>query len=49
MEKSIEGSAGAYWGIFNADRLPKYPMDGDVMPMPDWENWAAGAAFLAWY
>ena len=46
-KKSIEGSAGAYWGIFNADRLPKYPMDGDVMPMPDWENWAAGAAFFS--
>jgi len=43
-KKSIEGSAGAYWGIFNADRQPKYPMDGDVMALPDWENWAAGAA-----
>jgi exo-beta-1,3-glucanase (GH17 family) len=43
-KKSIEGSAGAYWGIFNADRQSKYPMDGDVMALPDWENWAAGAA-----
>jgi exo-beta-1,3-glucanase (GH17 family) len=24
----IEGSAGAYWGIFNTNRQPKYPMDG---------------------
>jgi cellulose synthase/poly-beta-1,6-N-acetylglucosamine synthase-like glycosyltransferase len=44
---SIEGSAGAYWGIFNADRQAKYPMDGDVMPMPDWGNWAAGAAVFS--
>jgi len=44
-KKSIEGSVGAYWGIFNADRQPKYPMDGDVVAMPDWENWAIGAVF----
>jgi cellulose synthase/poly-beta-1,6-N-acetylglucosamine synthase-like glycosyltransferase/exo-beta-1,3-glucanase (GH17 family) len=46
-KQSIEGSAGAYWGIFNADRQAKYPMDGDVMPMPDWGNWAAGAAVFS--
>jgi cellulose synthase/poly-beta-1,6-N-acetylglucosamine synthase-like glycosyltransferase/exo-beta-1,3-glucanase (GH17 family) len=46
-KKSIEGSAGAYWGIFNADRLPKYPMDGDVIALPNWENWAAGAAIFS--
>jgi exo-beta-1,3-glucanase (GH17 family)/cellulose synthase/poly-beta-1,6-N-acetylglucosamine synthase-like glycosyltransferase len=43
-KKSIEGSAGAYWGIFDADRQAKYPMDGDVLAMPGWEHWAAGAA-----
>ncbi len=46
-KKSIEGSAGAYWGIFNADRQPKYPMDGDVIAMPEWEHWAAGAAIFS--
>ena len=44
---SLEGSAGAYWGIFNADRQPKYPMDGDVITMPNWENWATGAAIFS--
>jgi exo-beta-1,3-glucanase (GH17 family)/cellulose synthase/poly-beta-1,6-N-acetylglucosamine synthase-like glycosyltransferase len=44
---SLEGSAGAYWGIFNADRQPKYPMDGDVITMPNWEHWAAGAAIFS--
>ena len=43
-KKSIEGSVGAYWGVFNADRQAKYPMDGDVIAMPDWENWAFAAA-----
>ena len=46
-KKSIEGSAGAYWGIFNADRVPKYPMDGDVITMPGWKNWAVGAAVIS--
>lgn len=42
-----EGSAGAYWGIFNADREAKYPMDGDVLTLPSWEHWATGAAILS--
>ncbi|MDI1292075.1 MAG: glycosyltransferase [Methylobacter sp.] len=44
---SLEGSAGAYWGIFNADRQPKYPMDSDVIAMPNWEHWAVGAAIFS--
>ncbi len=44
---SLEGSAGAYWGIFNADRQPKYPMDSDVITMPNWEHWATGAAVFS--
>ncbi|MCF7988032.1 MAG: glycosyltransferase [Methylovulum sp.] len=46
-KQSIEGSAGAYWGIFNADRLAKYPMDGDVLTLPNWEGWATGAAIFS--
>jgi cellulose synthase/poly-beta-1,6-N-acetylglucosamine synthase-like glycosyltransferase/exo-beta-1,3-glucanase (GH17 family) len=46
-KKSSEGSAGAYWGIFNADRQAKYPMDSDVIAMPNWEHWAAGAAIFS--
>lgn len=44
---SLEGSAGAYWGIFNADRQAKYPMDSDVIAMPNWEHWATGAAVFS--
>lgn len=43
----LEGSAGAYWGIFNADRELKFPMKGDVTPMPDWQVWATAAAVLS--
>ncbi|MCX7088904.1 MAG: glycosyltransferase [Methylococcales bacterium] len=44
---SLEGSVGAYWGVFNADRQPKFSMDGDVFSMPKWKDWAIGAAFLS--
>lgn len=44
---SLEGSAGAYWGIFNADRQAKFPMDGAVFSMPKWRNFAIGAAILS--
>ncbi len=44
---SLEGSAGAYWGIFNADRQPKYPMDGNVLTLPNWKHWALGAAVFS--
>jgi len=46
-KKSIEGSAGAYWGMFNADRQPKFPMVGDVFELPDWKKWATAAALAS--
>ncbi|MDZ4150740.1 glycosyltransferase [Methylicorpusculum sp.] len=42
-----EGSSGAYWGIYNADRKPKFPMVGDVLAMPQWQDWATGAAIFS--
>jgi len=44
---SIEGTAGAYWGLFNAERLPKFPMEGEVVGNPMWRNFATGAAILS--
>ncbi|MDD5276722.1 MAG: glycosyltransferase [Methylovulum sp.] len=46
-KQTIEGSAGAYWGIFNADRQAKYPMDGDVITLPSWEHWAMAATVFS--
>ena len=42
-----EGSAGAYWGIFDADRQEKFPMDGAVITLPAWKDWAIGAAVFS--
>lgn len=46
-KQSMEGSSGAYWGIFNADRQAKFEMHGDVFEMPDWQDWASVAAILS--
>lgn len=44
---SLEGSAGAYWGIFNADRQVKFQREGEVLSLPQWRKWATGAAVLS--
>lgn len=44
---ALEGSVGAYWGLYNANREPKFAMYGDVLDLPDWKNWALGAAVLS--
>ncbi|MCF7969788.1 MAG: glycosyltransferase [Methylococcaceae bacterium] len=46
-KQSMEGSSGAYWGVFTADRQAKFEMQGDVFNMPDWQDWAFGAAILS--
>jgi cellulose synthase/poly-beta-1,6-N-acetylglucosamine synthase-like glycosyltransferase/exo-beta-1,3-glucanase (GH17 family) len=42
-----EGRTGAYWGIFNADREPKFSFDGVVVPDPGWPRKATVASILA--
>lgn len=32
----LEGLAGGYWGMFDADRNPKYPLTGPVYEYPYW-------------
>src|SRR3546814_16977730 len=36
-----EGSAGAYWGMFNSDREATFAMDGAVKNLPQWAKWAS--------
>jgi exo-beta-1,3-glucanase (GH17 family)/cellulose synthase/poly-beta-1,6-N-acetylglucosamine synthase-like glycosyltransferase len=49
-----EGRVGAYWGLFNADRSPKFELEGPVEPDRYWEVKAACASLLgfvamAWF
>ena len=39
-----EGTVGGYWGIFDVDARPKFPMSGPVVEEPRWWwGWLAGA------
>ena len=46
-KRSNEGRTGAYWGIFNADREPKFSFVGPVVPDPSWPRKATVASLLA--
>lgn len=35
-KRGIEGSVGAYWGLYDAERNPKFPMAGPVSETPTW-------------
>ncbi|MCL4184138.1 MAG: glycosyltransferase [Burkholderiaceae bacterium] len=46
-KRSNEGRVGAYWGLFNADRTPKFAMSGAVSGDPRWQGKALAASVLA--
>ncbi|MBI1208487.1 MAG: glycosyltransferase [Azospirillum sp.] len=35
-KRTIEGSAGTGWGLWDSHRTAKFPMSGAVIEMPDW-------------
>ena len=39
-----EGAVGAFWGLFNADRTPKFEMTGGLSSFPQWPTFATSAA-----
>ena len=42
-----EGSVGAYWGVFNADRQPKFALKGPLQPIPEWRTLVAATIALS--
>jgi glucan 1,3-beta-glucosidase len=45
-KRALEGTAGGYWGIFDAQARPKFAMQGPVTEEPRWWiGWLAGAVF----
>ncbi len=42
-----EGRTGAYWGMFDANRQPKFSLDGPVIADPEWPTKALVASALA--
>ena len=51
-KRNIEGSVGAYWGLYDAERHPKFPMVGPVAAMAQWDQakpvswWESTHAFI---
>src|SRR5471032_2264180 len=44
---SDEGSVGAYWGVYNANRQAKFNFEGPVVAIPQWRVLAIGSVVLA--
>ena len=42
-----EGAVGAYWGVYNAARQPKFPLTGPVVEIPQWRLLASASGILA--
>ena len=42
-----EGSVGAYWGVYNAERQAKFPFTGTVVEIPEWRLLATASGVLA--
>ena len=40
-KRELEGEAGSYWGIYNADREPKFAFTAPVVRIPQWQGLAA--------
>lgn len=41
-----EGAVGAYWGVYNLDRQPKFPFAGPVVAIPQWRILAVASAVM---
>lgn len=46
-KEPIEGRAGSYWGMFGADRQPKFALTGTIVEDPSWPWKATVACLLA--
>jgi exo-beta-1,3-glucanase (GH17 family)/cellulose synthase/poly-beta-1,6-N-acetylglucosamine synthase-like glycosyltransferase len=42
----LEGSVGAYWGVFDASGHPKFPFNGLFRSFPEWRTYAALAGII---
>ncbi len=46
--KSVtEGAVGAYWGVFDVNRQPKFPLTTPIVEIPEWRTLAAISVAIA--
>lgn len=46
-KRLLEGTAGGYWGIYDAKRAPKFPWKGPVSNRPEWRGAAQASAAIS--
>jgi exo-beta-1,3-glucanase (GH17 family)/cellulose synthase/poly-beta-1,6-N-acetylglucosamine synthase-like glycosyltransferase len=46
-KSSVEGAIGAYWGVYDADREPKFAFTEPVVRIPHWRELAAISVLFA--
>jgi exo-beta-1,3-glucanase (GH17 family)/cellulose synthase/poly-beta-1,6-N-acetylglucosamine synthase-like glycosyltransferase len=44
--ETVGGTAGAHWGLFDANSSPKFPFTGLLRSFPEWRGYMFGAAVL---
>jgi exo-beta-1,3-glucanase (GH17 family)/cellulose synthase/poly-beta-1,6-N-acetylglucosamine synthase-like glycosyltransferase len=46
-KEKIEGAVGAYWGVYDVARQPKFPFTEPIVRMPEWRTLAGVSVALA--
>ncbi|SHO53447.1 Exo-beta-1,3-glucanase, GH17 family [Desulfopila aestuarii DSM 18488] len=46
-QKNTEGAVGAYWGVYDANRQPKFPFTSPIVSIPEWQTLAAVSVAIA--
>jgi len=46
-KRKIEGAIGTYWGVYDAEREPKFTFTAPVVRIPEWRELAALSVILA--
>jgi exo-beta-1,3-glucanase (GH17 family)/cellulose synthase/poly-beta-1,6-N-acetylglucosamine synthase-like glycosyltransferase len=46
-KQETEGSVGAYWGVFNLERQPKFAFDKPIRQIPEWPILAVASVIVA--
>jgi len=46
-KESLEGAVGAYWGVWNAERQPKFSFEDPIVATPEWRILGGVSVLLA--
>jgi exo-beta-1,3-glucanase (GH17 family)/cellulose synthase/poly-beta-1,6-N-acetylglucosamine synthase-like glycosyltransferase len=46
-KRTSEGSVGAYWGVYDLDRNPKFPFTSPIVEIPEWRLLAVISVVIA--